>query len=329
MNDDSPRILLTGAGFTHDFGAPLAKEMWERLFNHPRVQGDATLRDLLLESFDFEDVYQEVMGWHDQPAKDAISEAVGHAYQALDDAIRECHLRSRQTLNGVCKLVSCFARPGGGDAFFTLNQDLLIERLYRCQDRHVVCPGIHPRPRLRDDYWHERLQPTDYIPLPTEDALKERTDHYLKSGLTFYVKLHGSQNWLDSSGRQKLVIGHPSSKRAEIEHEPLLSWYFELFQEALNRRSVRLLVIGYSFRDEHINSVLADAVTTRALSIHLLCPEQPNAFISCLREKRPRGQDITKGLKGYYQNSVAEVFPPDGGETPAKRDLWESFFGVR
>ena len=29
-------ILLTGAGFTANFGAPLAKEMWSKILNNPK-----------------------------------------------------------------------------------------------------------------------------------------------------------------------------------------------------------------------------------------------------------------------------------------------------
>lgn len=38
MNIDSQdRILLTGAGFTKNFGGPLAKELWSIIFNNPSL----------------------------------------------------------------------------------------------------------------------------------------------------------------------------------------------------------------------------------------------------------------------------------------------------
>jgi hypothetical protein len=77
------RILLTGAGFTHTFGTPLASEMWREVFNHRSVQEARRLRELMLHKesyFDFEWVYQIVMNNdYSNEEKDAIEEAVMQA----------------------------------------------------------------------------------------------------------------------------------------------------------------------------------------------------------------------------------------------------------
>lgn len=54
-------ILLTGAGFTHNFGGFLANEMWALIFNSPDVQKRPSLASLLRKDFDYESVYQSVM----------------------------------------------------------------------------------------------------------------------------------------------------------------------------------------------------------------------------------------------------------------------------
>ncbi len=51
-------ILLTGAGFTHNFGGFLAREMWSKIFNNPIVQASTEARKLLLDDFDFESIYE-------------------------------------------------------------------------------------------------------------------------------------------------------------------------------------------------------------------------------------------------------------------------------
>ena len=56
-------VLLTGAGFTHNFGAPMARGMWAKILNRlPGGEAD-TVRQLLLDDidYDFEEVYQQVI----------------------------------------------------------------------------------------------------------------------------------------------------------------------------------------------------------------------------------------------------------------------------
>ena len=53
-------ILLTGAGFTHNFGGFLGREMWAKIFNNPLIQTRTRIRELLLEDFDFESVYSRI-----------------------------------------------------------------------------------------------------------------------------------------------------------------------------------------------------------------------------------------------------------------------------
>lgn len=61
MTNFKKNILLTGAGFTANFGAPLAKEMWSKLLNNPKMASLEKIREKLLSDFDFENVYSEVL----------------------------------------------------------------------------------------------------------------------------------------------------------------------------------------------------------------------------------------------------------------------------
>ena len=53
-------ILLTGAGFTCNFGAPLAAEVWSLILTHPPLAAAPRVRELLLQDFDYESVYHTV-----------------------------------------------------------------------------------------------------------------------------------------------------------------------------------------------------------------------------------------------------------------------------
>lgn len=51
MNIQSTKhILLLGAGFSKNFGAPLAGEMWYLLFNHKKIQAQPRIRELMLNT---------------------------------------------------------------------------------------------------------------------------------------------------------------------------------------------------------------------------------------------------------------------------------------
>ena len=66
--------LFTGAGFSHNFGAPLADGMWAKLYNHPALRALPMIRQELRDSFDYEAVYTKVI------EDDSFSESDGTGF---------------------------------------------------------------------------------------------------------------------------------------------------------------------------------------------------------------------------------------------------------
>jgi hypothetical protein len=82
------KVLLTGAGFTHNFGTPLASGMWSEILNNRRVRETPSVRDRLLANFDFEAVYNVIVtGQFTDEEKAVITEAVAAAYAKSDDIL--------------------------------------------------------------------------------------------------------------------------------------------------------------------------------------------------------------------------------------------------
>ena len=54
-------VLLLGAGFTKNFGGLLAEEMWARIFRHEEIQAQLRIKKLMLNNFDYEEVYYLVL----------------------------------------------------------------------------------------------------------------------------------------------------------------------------------------------------------------------------------------------------------------------------
>jgi hypothetical protein len=306
-------VLLIGAGFTANFGGFLASEMWSRLFNHREVQRYPSLVHMLKQDFDFEAVYHQVMyGTASTPQEQhAFHTAVLDAYAQLDEAVRYCWAPGGScpiSRHGVGNLLEDFASTGNERGYvFTLNQDLFVERWHLGTNKLLRTPGMDIRHRspCNDD----RDIPTSTV--PRIDDLEAQHDQYEEeraAHLLYYVKLHGSMNWRTSDGREVLVIG--GDQPGQIGREPLLDWYFEIFQQVLSTPHRRLLVIGYGFGDEHVNEVIARAITQHGLCLFVICPMPPPTFKDALPRKSPQyGRTLWEGLSGYWERGLQDIYP--------------------
>jgi hypothetical protein len=54
------------------------------------------------------------------------------------------------------------------------------------------------------------------------------------------------------------------NKETDIGRVPLLEWNLEQFRKSVCTEHARLMIIGYGFRDRHINSILLKAVEAKA-----------------------------------------------------------------
>jgi SIR2-like domain len=128
-----------------------------------------------------------------------------------------------------------------------------------------------------------------------------------------YVKLHGSYGWKAHDGSMVMVVGQ--GKQGKIDKEPLLRWYLSLFEDVVNEGDKNLIVIGYGFADEHINNIIANAVHDHGLRLYIISPQLPADFQQDLSgvhgtntELKHRGDEIWKGLHGYYRGIVTDFY---------------------
>lgn len=339
----SNTVLMTAAGYTKNFGGLLADQMWAEIFNHKEVQGNPALKELLFNNFDYESVYHEVCNDDDTDsekkiytvdAKKAINTAILEAYKKLD-VIAQNYIPVRDDskhniLIGARKIIDCLTRDRSQiNFFFTLNQDIFVERLISDTEKSIMWPGIGKRFFIpRSSECQRPLENNNFINVPDGDKLdttKRAVD--LPNNECHYIKLHGSFGWKssDPDKSNKLVIGR--NKERQIADESLLTWYFDLFKQVLFQRGIRLLIIGYGFRDDHINEVIAKAGEKHDMKIYIISPVKPREFINELSaEDHVYGKQILRCLSGYFQASFGDIFPADGSDTPKWRDLYELFF---
>jgi hypothetical protein len=81
----SKRTILTGAGWTRNWGGPLATEVWQDLMGHRAVQNNARLSELLLEESSFEAALGKAQAGPFAPAdRQAFEQALLDAFVAMD-----------------------------------------------------------------------------------------------------------------------------------------------------------------------------------------------------------------------------------------------------
>jgi hypothetical protein len=312
-------VLLTGAGFTRNFGGFLANQMWDKIFNHEQVQKYPSLVNLLKDNFDFESVYNEVMNGdgYTPEAQAALHQAVKSAYDQLDDATRNywgpCASFVSKPLvsqQGFSKLLDHFASEGRSRGYiFTLNQDLFVERWYSEERKLLRVLGMTPVVDLRGKTPWSRLQEgaltSEYYFQASSNPAEVDEDI---SHLLYYIKLHGSMNWKSSDERDLIVVG--GNKPTQIHAEKLLQWYFDIFQEVLSCPNRRLLVIGYGFRDLHINAVIAQSIRQHGLKLYVISPQSPEDFKSELLRNGDEDKKILwQGLTRYWNRDLKDVCP--------------------
>jgi hypothetical protein len=159
------------------------------------------------------------------------------------------------------------------DAIFTLNQDTLLEQHYIPFATQDVFPQSLQFPGYIAAYRPGLVRALD---TSTYGTMAERIELYrpedtltTRPRLQRYIKLHGSIDIKQSEREMMLVIG--GNKAASIAQQPLLSWYNALFAGSLRAAGARLMIIGYSFGDAHINKVIFDGIEA-GLKIFIIDP---------------------------------------------------------
>jgi hypothetical protein len=226
---------------------------------------------------------------------DALQKAVGRMFDDMNKSFFDRVDMEFQRKNSD-RLVRTFLSRF--DAIFTLNQDVLLEHYY-CSDNvalrtaHPIIPGMRFIPNVEPLYssswsrakWTSRPKAEFTIPSNTQPIFK----------------LHGSSNWASADGRQLQLIG--GEKLREIGRHPILNSYAKQFEQYVNGANRKLMVIGYGFRDPHVNSVLAQAVE-RGLKMFVIDPAGAELAFKLTPSRLPGGMGAPNDLEGMLQASL-------------------------
>lgn len=167
----------------------------------------------------------------------------------------------------------------------------------------------------------------------------------------YLYKLHGSINWTESGGQSHLFnvrevqnLNEGTGERmiypTPMKHMATLaspySDLFREFQKKIMQEKTVLVVVGYSFSDEHINNLIYQALTIPTFRLVILQDEN-NLKIKQLKDlDDPRiwiiGGESADGSKVYYFDYVVKNILPDIDDEKIEESIdkvFKSFFKKR
>lgn len=316
-------MLLLGAGFSRNWGGWLATEAFEYLLGCPEVLRAPSVAQLLWRyqpQGGFEAALAELQSVYSRDPRSNEADLMGlqAAVMRMFDDMNGAFMDSMdwEFQNHVERRVGTFLTRF--DAIFTLNQDILLEHHYvndnialtgKRKSAGAQLPGMDRVPAL-EPLHSKSWARSKWTPLH-EGAFK------VEASLQPIFKLHGSSNWFHVNGSPMLIMG--GAKAREIGQTPILNWYANVFEESVSAQSSRLMVIGYGFRDDHINEVIGKAVE-RGLKLFVIAPEGAD-LARGLNPTRNRGMIVAatplegvleRSLIGASRRPLRDIF---GGDT--------------
>lgn len=191
---------------------------------------------------------------------------------------------------------------GSAVRVFTLNYDICVEKALDKSDFHIEL-GFNG-----DRQW---------------EASKFDSNVNSDVGLYLY-KLHGSIDWIrdqdnggvltvcDNPQRNPELIFGTAAKLSSID--PYLFYVHELRKYSLNEALRFIVVIGYSFSDDYINSLIGQAITrSEYLKVLVVAPmfeekkDSVDARITQEQERISKRLNVTKD-RIVYENMTAKEF---------------------
>lgn len=213
---------------------------------------------------------------------------------------------------------------------FTLNYDTLVEQASDAEGVVLLDGFVGTQRRVfRPESYEQDL----YFPAETTEGRVHRFDRVLH-----LYKLHGSITWVadgpsldnpygvraqafDPKGTQPLLIYPTPAKYGETLGMPYAE-LFRRFATALVRPQSVLFVIGYGFGDEHVNSIIRQALAVPSFTFVIVDPSPKSDFVSTLRAQKDQRIWIVEGRDlGTLEGFVAWILP-DLRDEDVRKKVW-------
>lgn len=320
--------MLTGAGFSKDFGGLLAREIRDELLNQSQIARDHRIYGLLTgamsgnEDGNYELALSRLERARDRHAErelflDSLQKVFSEMDLSMMSRLGDQKSTYSMTLSNALHFIHGWLTAEGtcddGHYFFTLNQDVLVERYWSLPSQQEANYfGIRqvgsPIGTVKG-LFHERIScPIRDLDMEIEQDLGE-----IFASRLYYVKLHGSMNWMRGDGSRVMISGQ--DKEAKILTDPRLAGLWDCFKAQCLKEGVKILCVGYGFGDLHVNSVLAEALATKNAELVIISPSawESRKKITDSAAKRMQNRTIehTGDLRSrirHYEGGLLEHF---------------------
>ncbi|MBS1723471.1 MAG: SIR2 family protein [Armatimonadetes bacterium] len=304
---DRRRIVLTGAGFSANWGGLLAGQvgpMMATLLADAKAQ---PIRSALFRTPNYEDVWADLEAADPLQARllvDALCKTFEYQEEVMNSQFTSWNGKALAKL--LLRVID-FASPASV-LFVTTNQDCFLEGLSNKasgQGPGLSIPGGMPGGAITttgENWQTNYVQTAKFIAPTTTPGHSDRAAPYLK--------LHGSLNWKTPEGQRILISG--KEKDRQIGQYPALTYYWNCFAESLDKEDIDLICIGFSFGDEHIRAEI-EKHCRDSWRIFIISLEHSSAFISRLDAP---GAKIPGQIRGYWPTTLRDMYPIVNGTAP-------------
>lgn len=256
--------------------------------------------------------------------KEDLTNAIRHTKKALiarcllpnHDAIEKDALRAHRKF-----LKQLLTRPLNLKRvnLYTLNYDTLVEQAADAESI-VLLDGFIGT--LRRVFRPESYDQDLYFPAETTEGRVHRLDR-----VAHLYKLHGSVTWhanepgwdnpygiisvtSNAEEQDESVLIYPTpSKYSDVLGMPYAE-IFRRFAASVIRHQSVLFVIGYGFGDEHVVSIIRQALTVPSFRLIIIDLSPQNSFVNQLRQQKDQRVWIISGpLIGTFTGFIDNLLP--------------------
>ncbi len=272
------KIILTGAGFSKSFGGWLTSEFTQYFVNeisrNKEISDRIRIEILGNLHHNFEEIYSKY-----------------EENQALAPILEKILIEKFELMRSFMSIDNqdypqIFVNKF--DAIFTLNQDAFLQS-----------NGLEQmnKPLNLLQNFGQTVDKKNYFNHSPEIQIQSARNGICNNSKPVF-ELHGAYDWRDENGKLIMVFGS-EDKENKIKQFPKLKEYHDEFKKRLNGTNIKLVIIGYSFQDEHINNIIQEATESGNLEIFVW--DNSLEIIQGIRgdDIKPYQYWLHKSLKGY------------------------------
>lgn len=346
---------------TQYFGDAVQRDPLQRLEQVNQIEecrtADPTRAEELLKAFPIATNYEELLS-----RLHTWSASLGADYLAVGVPLGEDVIVNRADLGTLIQELTiglaeaCTLRPDYDDAnlryhrllvqrlltrpinlrrvdLFTLNYDTLLEQAMDSCGIVTVDGFVGS---LRRVFRPESYDHDLYFPGDTTEGRVHRLDRVMH-----LYKLHGSVSWRtekpgwhnpyglyatfheDADNHDVLIYPTPL-KYGEVLGMPY-SEMFRRFASSIVRPQSVLFVMGYGFRDAHVNAIIRQALAIPSFTLVVVDPAPKNPFLTQLIEQKDKRVCVIKGGRLGTFSGFVEQLLPDLDEEKILQDVLKTY----